>query len=195
MYSTFGLEFLRKVSPVYRRTPLLAPIALTVALLYILGTEIVAQLYVTRTDPVVQPPALGITVPAVVVRVLDGDTIVVRSGLEYRIRLLDCWTPESRQDSRVTPAQQERSKQLGLAAKARLEAVCPPGTPVIVTIPVNDDGDLSESMTLNRFLGRVWVNQKKPDLPSGDVSAILVREGHAYPTKEALAAALGGFVR
>lgn len=175
-----------------RRTPLLAPVALVAALLYILGTEIAAQL---SPAPVVQqPPALGITLPATVVRALDGDTIVVRSGFEYRIRLLDCWTPESRQDSRVAPEQQERSKRLGLAAKARLEALCPPGTPVIISIPVNDEGDLSESMTLNRFLGRVWLPQKKPDLPSGDVSAILVREGHAYPTKEALAAALGGFI-
>lgn len=35
-------------------------------------------------------PPRGFTVDGTIVRVIDGDTVVVRSHIEYQIRLLDC---------------------------------------------------------------------------------------------------------
>jgi endonuclease YncB( thermonuclease family) len=119
-------------------------------------------------------PPRGLTVDAAVVRVIDGDTIVVRTSIEYQVRLLDCWTPESR-----TKDLQE--KQRGLKAKARMLELAAAGTPVRVHVP-NGSSDLTEAITMGRLLGRVWPVQN--GLPAAeDLSVTTIREGFATAQK------------
>lgn len=110
-------------------------------------------------------PAPGITLDGEVVRVIDGDTVVVRSAVEYKVRLLDCWAPESR-------TRDLAEKQQGLKAKHRLEELAT-AKPVRVHLPAA--GDLEEMLTLGRVLGRVWVLENKEPAPA-DLSSIMVSE-------------------
>ena len=119
-------------------------------------------------------PPRGITVDAEVVRVIDGDTIVVRTSVEYHVRLLDCWAPESR----TTDAAE---KQRGLKAKSRMQGLATVGAAVRVHLP-NGSSDLTEAITMGRLLGRVWL--MKNGLPvAEDLSATMVREGLATVEK------------
>ena len=113
------------------------------------------------------PPAPGLTIDAKCVRVLDGDTIEVESTVRYRIRLLDCWAPESR-TSNVA------EKQRGLRSKSRMVQLAE-GQPVRVSIPLT--GDLTDATTLGRFLGRAWLEDGR------ELSEIMVAEGLATKTK------------
>lgn len=118
-------------------------------------------------------PEPGLCVDGEIVRVIDGDTVICRTSFEYRVRLLDCWAPESR-------TRDAEEKQRGLAAKARMVALCPEGQPVRVLIP--GSRDLSQLQTMGRLLGRVWVCED--GRPSGsDLSAVMVSEGFATETK------------
>jgi endonuclease YncB( thermonuclease family) len=110
-------------------------------------------------------PPKGITIDGIVVRVIDGDTIVVESRVEYHVRLLDCWAPESR-------TRDLDEKQRGLAAKARMQQLAV-DKPVRVFLPAADD--LTDMMTMGRLLGRVWI--LSGDAPtSPDLSTIMVAE-------------------
>jgi len=113
------------------------------------------------------PPDLGVTLPGRVVNVVDGDTLDVAVTMVVRVRLLDCWAPESR-------TKDAAEKQRGLAAKAALKALAD-GKPCRVSIPLT--GDLKQSLTLERVLARVWIDGDKVDLSEHQVKA-----GHA--TKE-----------
>ena len=118
-------------------------------------------------------PPRGMTVDGVVLRVIDGDTVVIQSQIEFQIRLLDCWAPESRTKDRI-------EKQRGLAAKERMQelADC---KQCRVFMPAA--GTLSEMMTMGRILGRVWILQDGS--PSDmDLSSIMVAEGHATQKKD-----------
>lgn len=94
-------------------------------------------------------PKPSITTPARVVRVLDGDTIEVEIVRRLRIRMLDCWAPETR-------TADPEEKRRGLAAKEALAATLPIGNEVILQIPTDPGGDVSDVLTLNRFLAHVW---------------------------------------
>ena len=119
-------------------------------------------------------PPRGMTVDGEVVRVIDGDTIVVRTAVEYHVRLLDCWAPESRT---MDPAEKSR----GLKSKTRMQQLAATGAAVRVHLP-NGCSDLTEAMTMGRLLGRVWLLRN--DLPSDeDLSGIMVREGLATKSK------------
>jgi endonuclease YncB( thermonuclease family) len=109
------------------------------------------------------------TTSARCIRVIDGDTIEVEIRRTMRIRLLDCWAPESR-------TKDADEKRLGLAAKERLRRI--EGSEVIVQIPLSGTGDLSQVMTLGRVLGHVWVAGE-----SESVNEQQVREGFAARTK------------
>jgi endonuclease YncB( thermonuclease family) len=137
----------------------------------------------TRPRPVPDPlfiapesrsecPPPGFVIDATVVRVIDGDTVVVRSSVEYQIRLLDCWAPESR-----TKDLQE--KRRGLAAKARMQELASE-KPCRVFLPGADS--LADMMTLGRILGRVWLLEEGSPATM-DLSTIMVCEGHATTTK------------
>jgi endonuclease YncB( thermonuclease family) len=117
-------------------------------------------------------PPRGITIDGTVVRVIDGDTIVVESRVEYHVRLIDCWAPESRTKDLA-------EKQRGLTAKSRMKTLAE-NKPVRVFLPTSED--LTEMFTMGRMLGRVWI--LNGDVPtSSDLSTIMVSECLATRTK------------
>lgn len=112
-------------------------------------------------------PEPGWTTHATVDRVIDGDTVDVTITRHVRVRLLDCWAPESR-------TTETAEKQRGLAAKKHLETLI--GGEVILQVPTQCEGDLSELFTFGRVLGRIYND-------SGDVSRQMVAAGHATASK------------
>lgn len=135
-----------------------------------------AQVPTPKPDPEFSAPACpprGMTVDGEIVRVIDGDTVVVRTSIEYHVRLIDCWAPESR-----TKNQAEKAR--GLKSKARLVELAKPETAVRVHVPTATD--LTEMLTLGRVLGRVWpLNGETP--ATKDLSTIMVEEGLALTQK------------
>lgn len=126
-------------------------------------------------DPMFSPgsPAPGICIDGDVVRVIDGDTIVVRSTVEYHVRLLDCWAPESR-------TKNLNAKARGLKSKARMQALAEEQS-VRVWSPAH--ADVTQMVTMGRILGRVWIRNGDEVAPS-DLSSIMVSEGLATTEKQ-----------
>lgn len=116
---------------------------------------------------------IGVIIPAKVVRVLDGDTIEVQVHRTLRIRLLDCWAPETR-----TTDQEE--KRLGMLSKAHLQAHAI-NEDVIVEIPMEADGKFGDAMSMGRILGRVRIADTNQDLSDLQVAA-----GHATKEKQSV---------
>lgn len=114
---------------------------------------------------------------ATVVRVVDGDTLDVEIRRVVRIRMLDCWAPESKQDPRLPEDRRQAEKVKGQASKSALAKLAD-GQVVTVQIPLDADGDISKSMTMGRVLGYVWLASD----PAESLSEKQVRKGHA--TKE-----------
>ena len=110
----------------------------------------------------------GITFPAKVTRVLDGDTLEVKIERTIRIRILDCWAMETR-----TINKQE--KDIGITAKQFLKNLIL-DKEVTLEIPIEGD-KFGDSMTFGRVLGVVKLDGK-------DVARIMIENGYAYPTKE-----------
>jgi len=118
----------------------------------------------------VNKPAPGLNAKAVVTHVVDGDTVDVELRIDARIRLLDCWAPETRTTD-------EAEKRRGLAAKANLESLCA-GEACTVAIPFANASSVADMLTLNRILGRIWMDGQGFDLSSQQVLA-----GHAASEK------------
>lgn len=124
------------------------------------------------------PPPIGWTTPAHFVRVIDGDTLEVEIRRRVTVRLLDCWTPESR-------TRDAFEKRLGLEAKANLETITD-GQPLTLHIPADAGSDLSDLFTFGRVVGTVWtaadadrsINQRQID------------DGFGWPTKQTQKAAV-----
>ena len=114
------------------------------------------------------PPDPAWTTKAVVTRVIDGDTLEVEIRRTMRVRMLDCWAPESKIDPRVDDSQQDREKKKGLKAKAHLEELAA-GKVVIVRVPVDPTGDVAKSITMGRILGHVWVENDSKSLSERQV--------------------------
>ena len=110
-----------------------------------------------------------IQIPGVVTKVIDGDTIEIRFERTMRIRLLDCWSPETRTKDLV-----EKAK--GIKAKKHLQKLID-GQEVEITIPIDSDGKFGDSMSFGRVLAYV---QRLTD--GADLSELQVETGHA--TKE-----------
>lgn len=129
-----------------------------------------------------QPPA-GWTTPAKIVDIHDGDTVTVEITRRVQVRLLDCWAPESRIDPRVEPEHREAAKTAGIAARRYLRVMAEDtqqglGIQCVLHIPA-DSGNLSDILTLDRVIGRIWL----PDDTTRDVSERMVAAGHATPRK------------
>ena len=126
-------------------------------------------------------PQPGWTTVGEVVAVKDGDTVKVRITREIDVRLLDCWSAESRRDPRIkSHIDQEAAKLRGIAAKEHLRRVAL-GKQCTLMIPTHVDGegvitDVSDVFSLSRALGRVWVDGK-------DISELQVERGYATATK------------
>lgn len=112
--------------------------------------------------------SFGVSFPATVRRVLDGDTVEVEVRRTVRIRLLDCWAPETRtRDAAEKVAGKE-------AQQALSELVL--GRDVRVDVPIEDQGKFGDAMSFGRVLGHVYL---------GDLSLaeVMVMAGHATRTK------------
>lgn len=119
------------------------------------------------------PQQPSLTLDGKVIRVIDGDTIIVETKSQFHIRLIDCWAPESRTSDIA-------EKQRGLRSKNRMIQLAE-GRSVRVSVPLT--GDLTEATTMSRVLGRVWLNVD--GVPqSVDLSSQMVSEGLATKTKE-----------
>lgn len=114
-------------------------------------------------------PAKGYATECKIVRVIDGDTVVVEVKQSFHVRLLQCWAPESRTTNKA-----EKAK--GLAAKEHLQTLVEQEDQGVLFIPLS--GDLTEAITLGRVLGYVW--QKGSDK---SLSQIQVDGGFATTQK------------
>lgn len=94
-----------------------------------------------------QKPPYGITSPATLIRVVDGDTIVVKMrGIEVTVRMLDVWAPELRGDD----------ADAGHAAKAWLVDRLHVGCSIDVHVPTGEGDRFADVLTFGRVLGYVW---------------------------------------
>ena len=118
------------------------------------------------------------TTRAKVLRVIDGDTLEVEVRRVFRVRMLDCWAPESRSDPRLNEAKRAAEKSRGQAAKENLARLAS-GKEVTVQIPLSGDGDVSKVWTMGRVLGRVWLVEQ----PDKSLSVQQVEAGHATTEK------------
>lgn len=121
-------------------------------------------------EPAQRPP-IGVTTPGHVHRVIDGDTLVfmVRGTFPVRVRLLDCWAPESR----TTDAHE---KSLGLEAKAALAEF--EGRSGVLFIPTGQAAEVADLLTLGRVLGSVWIEDSERSL-----SQLMRTAGLCWATK------------
>ena len=124
-----------------------------------------------------QPPA-GLTTKVVVTNVVDGDTIDVQIIKTVRVRLKDCWCPETR-------TRDLEEKEKGLAAKAHIKTLLGEQElyfgeskykQAILHIPADEEDDIKDILTLNRILGYIFVDGQ-------DISSKMVADGHATKTK------------
>ena len=120
-------------------------------------------------------PDPGITIDASVTRILDGDTIetTILVPLAIRVRLIDCWAPETR-----TTDPEEKTR--GLEAKEYLSQMLGDRE---VRLHVPGHTKLSHMMTFGRVLGQCWLLSNGEPLPT-DISERMVQSGHATATKE-----------
>lgn len=105
------------------------------------------------------PPQPGLTITGEVLDVYDGDTLTVEVRQTMKVRVLNAWAPELRDEG-------------GPEAKAHLQQLIG-NKPVTVYIPAGSR--LGDSLTFGRVLGHVWAGDTS-------VAEAMIRAGHA--TKE-----------
>ena len=113
-------------------------------------------------------PPLGITARAEIERVIDGDTVDVVLRIPVRVRLLNCWAPETTGFDAVA----------GAKAKEQLCKLLPLGSHVLVHVPTAQVDALSGVFTFGRVLGDIYH-------PNDDesISQQMVRTGLATEAK------------
>ena len=118
----------------------------------------------SASSPGPTPRSVGVDGRATLVRVVDGDTIVVGlAGREERVRLIGIDTPES-----VRP--RTAVECFGKEASGHLASLLPPGTPVRLV------GDVEPRDRYGRLLAYVY---REPD--GLFVNAVMARDGFAEP--------------
>lgn len=115
-----------------------------------------------------QKPPEGFTTKATVVRVIDGDTVDVSITRRLRVRLQDCWAPETRTRDIV-------EKQKGIAARSFLITRID-GKEVTLFIPSDNEGELKDVFTFGRVVGRIFMEGE-------DMSSLMIEAGHASKNK------------
>ena len=126
-------------------------------------------------------PQPGWTTVGKVVAVKDGDTVEIEVRRRIRVRLLDCWSAESRRDPRIkNRIDRDAAKLRGIAAKEHLTRIAL-GKRCVLMIPTQTDGDETTSdvgdvFSLSRVLGRVGVD-------GTDLAELQVRKGYATREK------------
>jgi endonuclease YncB( thermonuclease family) len=123
-----------------------------------------------RESTKMKQPPVGITTKGSVVNVVDGDTVDIEVTRTIRVRLKDCWCPETR-----TRDLEEKKK--GLAAKDHLMGLLEDSNDVVLFIPADSEGDIKDVFTFSRVLGYIFID-------SENVSSRMVADGHATVKKE-----------
>lgn len=132
-------------------------------------------------------PPHGISFPVVVRNVHDGDTVKlsrVGSDLEFPVRLLDNWAPETTirgNASEFSEAKKARILAAGERAKEALQGLIDNAKSFTVLIPFDQirDKNVFDLFTMGRILGYLFADDV-------DVSEYLVQHGLSFRTKEAL---------
>ena len=126
-----------------------------------------------------ETPAPGWTTRGIISRVIDGDTVEVTIKRTIRVRLQDCWAPETRLDPSLPSIDREAAKLRGIASAEHLRRIAD-GRECMLHIPAHlADGetqDIGGSFSMGRAIGRVWIN-------GTDLSELQVRSRFATRTK------------
>lgn len=122
-----------------------------------------------------QIPPTGWTVKGVVVKTIDGDTVDIEIRQVVRVRLDQCWAPESKIDDRLPKEKQAAEKRAGIESKEHLKQLAD-GKEVVLHVPIGTN--LKDSLTLNRVVGTVWLDGAEKSL-----NQIQVEAGHATREK------------
>lgn len=112
-----------------------------------------------------QPP-LGLTARASVNRIIDGDTIDVSLHLPIRVRLRDCWAPETHGGEKLK----------GESSKLFVETFLRNRDQVIIHVPSSEAQSLGDVLTFGRVLGDVFVDGQS-------LGEVIVDAGHATRSK------------
>ncbi|TXH44894.1 MAG: hypothetical protein E6Q97_32070 [Desulfurellales bacterium] len=112
-------------------------------------------------------PDTGLTVTCRALRVVDGDTVEVSVQQVYRVRLLDCWAPESHGATKA--AGEASAEHLRKYLDAR-------GHNCVLSVP--GGADVGKSWSMGRVLGHLWVLGQEKSL-----SEIQCEAGHACKEK------------
>jgi endonuclease YncB( thermonuclease family) len=110
------------------------------------------------------PPEYGIYLPCTVERIVDGDTVVVRTlmGFQVKIRFTDASSPE-------------RDQRGGKKATQALIDEAEGQEGVVHLLLLDRDTWLGNAWTLDRWLGRVWINKRK----SSTLGEWQIKQGNA----------------
>ena len=107
-----------------------------------------------------EQPSVGLTTKVLVTNIVDGDTVDVQIVKNIRVRLKDCWCPETR-------TRDLEEKEKGLAAKDHMDSLLAQQElyfadvrykEVVLHIPADEEGDIKDILTMNRVLGYIFVN-------------------------------------
>jgi endonuclease YncB( thermonuclease family) len=128
----------------------------------------------------VGPPPRGLCQSCDVVQVIDGDTLEVQitPAYRWRIRVLDCWTPESRGPKRTPAGDRAKAHAAKLIAEAKAA-----GQPFCVFVPFDFHGhdepiNVLRLVTFDRVLGHVYVGEES-------FAEKMIAAGHATKNKVA----------
>lgn len=138
---------------------------LTLMLVALLAVTIITTHGQTPTAPApVFPkrPVTGYVTDCRVVRVIDGDTIVVEIKQSFHVRLLQCWAPEARTKDLV-----EKAK--GLASKEHLQSLIEQEDQATLFVPLSTD--LTAATSVGRVLGHVWRKSDEVTISQAQVDA------------------------
>lgn len=108
-------------------------------------------------------PQLGYTTRCRVTEVIDGDTLEVQIVKKLRVRLIDCWAPETR-------TKDDKEKRSGILSKEHLRYLAA-GREGTLLVPGHQDNELGDAITMSRALGRVWVDGQERSLSELQVAA------------------------
>lgn len=93
-------------------------------------------------------PGFGAMSPATLIRVVAGDTLVVKvRGFDLTVRLLDVWASETHGEKKAE----------GLAAKGWMVDKLPVGSELEVHVPTGHGNKVSKILTFGRVLAFVWL--------------------------------------
>jgi len=141
-------------------------------------------------------PPVGICIPVRIAEaarkggITDGDTIRVHpawSQLEFPVRLLSCWAPETRIRGNATQYGIDKQKKIlaaGAASQLGLAELLGSGSDFRLAVPFSliREANIFDLMTMGRLLGYLWVEDV-------NVSLWMCARGFAFATKEELLAA------